>query len=73
MKVFVCGDLGKAIYFDIEMGASQDSDALISGKKTKNSAPLLTKTSPHKTWKIAKFWFNAYIISKSDPYYVNTV
>ena len=63
MKVFVCGDLGKAIYFDISMGAIKDN-----AKKQ-----FLAKDTQHKTWSTVKFWFNVYSIMKNDHEYVNNV
>ena len=60
MRVFVCGDLGKAILYDISMGASATT--------TNSNLP-----KGHKEWKIVRFWFTAHQISKNDAYFVNTV
>ena len=65
LRVFVCGDLGKAILYDIDMGAR----AAAGSRRNAN----LNLPKSQKEWAIVKFWFTAHQISKNDAYFVNTV
>ena len=66
LRVFVCGDLGRAILYDIDMGARAQLAGL--GRNATLSVP-----KSHKEWKIQQYWFTAHQISKNDVYFVNTV
>lgn len=66
LRVFVCGDLGRAILYDIDMGARAQLAGL--GRNATLSVP-----KSHKEWRIEQYWFTAHQISKNDVYFVNTV
>ena len=66
LRVFVCGDLGRAILYDIDMGARSQLAGL--GRNATLSVP-----KSHKEWRIQQYWFTAHQISKNDVYFVNTV
>lgn len=65
MRVFVCGDLGKSILFDIEMDAHQ---MVHEANKTTLQLP-----EDAKKWKEMRPWFSAHTISAIDSHYVSTV
>jgi hypothetical protein len=62
MRMLVCGDMGKAIFFDVNMSAHEMK------KIGQTNFP-----KDQSSWPVLKFWFCAHYIAKSDPYYVSTV
>jgi WD40 repeat protein len=64
MRVFVCGEMGKAILYDISMGARSQQST--DGK-------LLSLPKDQTEWAVLKDWFTAHHIVSSQPKYVNTV
>jgi len=64
MRIFVCGDMGKAILFDISMGAHTIP---------KEDGKLMSLPKDQSKWYEVRSWFTAHYISKSHPNYVNTV
>lgn len=64
MRVFICGDMGKAALFDIAMGART-----FKGDASK----LVSLPKDQKTWELIKPWYTAHDIQRSMAQYVNTV
>lgn len=53
LRVFVCGDLGRAILYDIDMGARAQLASL-----GRNATLIVPKSE--KEWRIQQYWFTAH-------------
>lgn len=78
MRMLVVGDVGRAVLFDISMGANQaiQQDKKRNDKnKMKNRSPPRArgKNSKEIKWEISRNWFVAHNIHKMEPFYVVTV